>query len=154
MTVPARTVSPARAVAVTAGLSAAGAMFGAAAGATALGIVLALSDGFHALRELAVLAVPGVLGGVIGAICAPLAGWLLLRRIPLGRAFLGLTVGTVVGGVVGWYLVPQVNGHTDALSIFNLIIRPVLGATLGFLSAAFLMRFRHRRQTAQVTIQQ
>jgi len=148
MTVPARTVSPARALAVTAGLSAAGAAFGAAAGATALGIVLALSDGWHALRELSVLAVPGVLGGAIGAVCAPLAGWLLLRRIPLGKAFFGLTCGTILGGVVGWYLVPQVNGHTDALSIFNLIVRPVLGATIGFLSAALFMRFRHRGQTA------
>jgi len=148
MTIPARTVSPARAVAVTAGLSAAGAAFGAAAGATALGIVLALSDGLHVLGDLGVLAIPGVLGGAIGAVCAPLAGWLLLRRIPLGKAFLGLTIGTVLGGVVGWYLVPEVNGHTDAFSIFNLIVRPVLGAALGFLSAALLMRVRHRRPAA------
>lgn len=148
MTVPARTVSPARAMAVTAGLSATGAMLGAAAGATALGIVLALSDGVHALRELSILAIPGVLGGALGAVCAPLAGWLLLRHIPLGRAFRGLTIGTILGGVAGWFLLPNLGGHTDALAAVDLIGRPIFGATLGFLSAALLMRFRHRRQTA------
>lgn len=145
MTVPARTVSPARVVAVTAGLSAAGAAFGAAAGATALGIVLALSDGFHALGELGILAIPGALGGALGAVCAPLAGWLLLRRIPLGKAFLGLTIGTILGGIAGWYLLPHLS---DRWGVANLLVRPIFGAAFGFLSAALLMRFRRRPATA------
>ena len=97
----------------------------------------------HALSELGILAIPGVLGGALGAVCAPLAGWLLLRRIPLGKAFLGLTIGTVLGGVAGWFLLPSFD-HSG-WSLANLVVRPIFGAAFGFLSMGILMRIRHPR---------
>jgi hypothetical protein len=133
MTVPARSVSPPRVVAVTAGLSVAGGAFGAAAGATALGIVLAASGDLRSLSDLFILGIPASIGAGLGAVCAPIAGWLLLRHIPLGRAFVGLTLGTVLGGVAGWYL-----GDDP-------FIRPVILAAIGFLCSAVLMRVLHRR---------
>jgi len=75
---------------------------------------------------------------MLGAGCAPLAGWLLLRRVPLGRAFGGLTVGAIIGGVVGWFL-PSF-AHGDGI---------LITAALGFLCAAVLMRIRHARGSSE-----
>ena len=74
--------SPARVLAVTLGLSGAGALVGGVAGAVALGIGLLFTIGLKTFSELAVLFLPATIGALLGAICAPLAGWLLLRRVP------------------------------------------------------------------------
>ena len=128
--------SPARVVGVTLGLSAAGAVFGGVAGATALGVALFIDDGLAALKELSVVLVPGVIGAVLGAVCAPLAGWLLLRRVPLGRVFGGLSLGTILGGIAGWYLPLG----------FDPINQPIATAAVGFLVAAVVLHVRQRRQ--------
>ncbi len=129
---------PRRVITVTLGLSAAGAVFGSIAGATALGIALIVSDGLAAFKVLGVLAVPAVIGAGLGALCAPLAGWLLLRHVPLGRAFGGLILGTIVGGLIGWFLPVS----------FNPITQPIVAAAAGFLGAAVLLRFKHARDGA------
>jgi hypothetical protein len=94
-------VSTRRVAAVTAGLVGAGAVFGAMAGALALGIaegITAPGDGLDGI------VFAGLVGGFLGGIGAPLAGWLFLRRVPLGQLFMGSVMGTVLGGVVGWVL--------------------------------------------------
>ena len=126
-----RTTSPARAVAVTAGLSVFGSIVGAGAGATAL-LISALLDGHVAFSDLVVLGVPAVIGAVLGSVLTPIAGWMLLRRVPLGRAFAGLAAGTIGGGVLGWLFLAR---HTDP------IMGPVGAAVVGFLVAAVAMRY-------------
>jgi len=123
---------------VTLGLSLAGIVFGGLAGVVALTINLLLTDGFGLHAVPAVYAVAATLGAMLGAVCAPLAGWLLLRYVPLGRAFAGLTIGAVIGGVIGWFL-PRSIANGDAL---------LIAAALGALSAAVTMRVWHRRVIA------
>lgn len=130
--------SPARVIGVTAGLAATGAVLGGGAGALALGIVLVLSTPAPGLWDLFDLLVPGFIGAFLGFFAAPLAGWLLLRHVPLGRAFGGLVLGTVVGGLAGWFM----PGNDD------LMTQPIVTAGAGFLIAALLMRLTWReRQT-------
>ncbi len=125
--------SPARILAVTLGLAVAGAVFGGVAGAIALAISLVLSRDYGHLNEPVLFAVAATLGAMLGTACAPLAGWLLLRRVPLGRAFGGLTVGATLGGVAGWFL-PRSFAHGDGV---------LIAAALGFLVAAVVLRIRH-----------
>lgn len=127
--------SPARVVGVTVGLSAAGAAFGGLAGAGALAVVIILSGEWSILVSPSLLLFAGGIGAVLGAVCAPLAGWLLLRRVPLGRVFGGLTLGTIIGGVVGWF----------APVTEDPIVRPIAAGAVGFLITAILLRFRHGR---------
>lgn len=128
--------SPGRIVAVTFGLVVAGAVFGGIAGAVALAISLVLSQDYGHLRESRLFAVAAVIGALLGAVCAPLAGWLLLRQVPLGRAFAGLTVGATLGGVAGWFL-PRSFAHGDGI---------LITAALGFLGAAVVLRIAHSRR--------
>ena len=126
--------SPARVIGVTAGLAATGAVLGGGAGALALGIVL-VSTPSTGLGDLFDLLVPGFIGAFLGFFAAPLAGWLLLRHVPLGRAFGGLVLGTVVGGLAGWFL----PGNDD------LMTQPTVTAGAGFLIAALLMHLTWRK---------
>jgi hypothetical protein len=126
-----RVISPARVVTVTAGLSVFGAIVGAAAGATSM-FVATLLTGVLRFQDLIVLGVPAVIGGALGAVLTPIAGWMLLRRVPLGRAFAGLAVGTIVGGVLGWLLLARRMDPVNAC---------VGSAVAGFLVAAVAMRY-------------
>ena len=131
-TVPAlRRADPGRVVLVTAGLSLAGCAFGGFAGAAAFNLVIISQSGFH-LGDLAISIIPGVIGAGLGAVLAPMAGWALLRRVPLGRAFMGLTLGTILGGIAGFVT------H-DVLGGF--FIQPILAASAGFCCAAVALRF-------------
>ena len=112
----------------------AGAIFGGVAGSVALGIALAISEGLSSLTEFTFLGVAAAIGAAVGAVAAPIAGWLLLRHVPLGRAFMGLTVGTVIGGAIGF--LAQVNSVPGIVGV---------GAA-GFLVAAVFLRLRARRQ--------
>lgn len=124
--------SPGRIVAVTIGLSLAGAIFGGIAGGIVLGIVLLVSEDFDRFGTRIFL-VAATLGAMLGAACAPVAGWLLLRRVPLGRAFGGLTIGTILGGVFGWFLPISMNKGD----------RSLIAGAVGFLCAAVWLRSMH-----------
>lgn len=126
---------PARVALVLAGLAVTGAVLGAIAGAVALGIAITTSWAPVGLSELVIVVMPAFIGGVIGFFAAPLAGWLLLRHVPLGRAFGGLVLGTVAGALAGWFL----PGNDD------LMTQPTVTAGAGFLIAALLMRLTWRR---------
>jgi hypothetical protein len=129
---------PGRLIAVTIGLSLAGAGFGALAGAMVLITSVLLSRGADAVTDPIILVLGAMPGAILGAACAPVAGWLLLRRVPLGRAFGGLTIGTVLGGVLGWFLPLADNRITSSI---------VVGA-FGFLLAAIVLRVRHKARTS------
>ena len=120
-----------RIVAVTAGLAVAGGALGAVASVVAMLLATAITERQPLPRHLDVLAFVAGFGAVCGIIAAPAGGWLLLRQVPLGRAMLWSVMGTVVGGVVAW-TAPL--GHDQ-------IVRAVLGAVLGFLVAALVLRW-------------
>lgn len=126
--------TPGRIVRITLGLAAAGALFGATAGMVALGIGLLVEGSVTRFDDLTILILPAAFGAILGFFLAPLAGWLLLRRVPLERAFLGLSMGTLVGGLVGWFLF----GERDPMLL------PTGCAVIGFLLAAALLRVTHR----------
>jgi drug/metabolite transporter superfamily protein YnfA len=120
-----------RILAVTAGLGVAGAVLGAVASVVALLLATAITEGPSLQLHLDVLAFVAGFGAVCGSIAAPAGGWLLLRHVPLGKAMLWSVTGTVLGGVIAWMTSV---GH-------NQIGRAVLGAVLGFLVAALLVRW-------------
>jgi len=128
---------PARAALVTTGLIGAGALFGAVAGTIAVAISLTI-DGLEALVVAAYLG--SLFGAPLGAIAAPILGWLLLRRVPLGRMFVGCAAGTVIGGVIGFIL---------SLGMGNILLGGLGGAFLGCLGVAVLLRSSSR--PAQLT---
>ena len=119
-----------RILAVTAGLGVAGGVLGAVASVIALVVATALTEGLPLPLHLDVLAFAAGFGAIFGIVAAPAGGWLLLRHVPLGRAMLWSVMGTVVGGVVAW-MIPVGRDH---------IGRAVLGAVLGLLAAAFVLR--------------
>jgi len=142
-----------RVLAVTLGLLLAGAIFGAVAGAVGLALALLLTEGFRPIPIVGV-GFGAILGAVIGAVAAPTAGWLLLRRVPLGRAVTWCVFGAVIGGVVGWTI-----GEAAAL-VFTSFVPAlggafgtgVLGAITGFLIAAIVPKrgaASRPRQTVQ-----
>lgn len=131
-----RRIAPLRAVTATLGLSAAGALCGATAGTIAFAIVVILSQGFTFFSDGVILELASAAGAVAGAVGAPLIAWLLLRYVPLGRAFLGLTLGTIAGGVTGWYTLAET----------HLLFGPVGGAVAGFLAAGIALRLEARRR--------
>lgn len=87
------------------------------------------------------LAFAAAFGAVCGAVAAPAGGWLLLRRVPLGRAMGWTVIGTVFGAVLLWVLPLG----------YNRIERGILGALAGFLAAALALRWttRHAPRTPQ-----
>ena len=73
-----------RIVAVTIGLIVAGAVFGAVAGVMVLGLTKVIQRGFGAFDYPLAYLAAATIGGILGAGCAPLAGWLLLKRVCIG----------------------------------------------------------------------
>jgi len=119
-------VSARRVVAVTLGLIGAGALFGALAGGVALALSLLITESDTSGSGLVIGA---FFGAPLGAIAAPTAAWLLLRRVPLGRVFAGSVAGTVLGGVAGW-LLPFAEDQ---------VANGLLGAVAGFAFATVWM---------------
>lgn len=138
-----------RIIAVTLGLSIAGAIFGAVAGVIALVVLIVLSGGAQDSRsppilEMAVL--PAMIGAGLGAVGAPAIAWLLLRYVPLGKAVAWSTVGSVVGGVAGWSLATVLDraNHAIDTGLATQAKGVILGAVAGFLAAALILRLRVR----------
>ena len=116
-TVPStRRVIPSRVALVALGLIPAGAVAGALAGALGAMIWAAAAEGLHAAPIPLLLGVAGILGGILGAVILPVAGFTLLRHVPLGRALAETIVATALGGAVGvqllgaWWLVGPLAG--------------------------------------------
>jgi hypothetical protein len=128
---------PARVALVTTGLVGVGALFGAVAGTIAVAISLTI-DGLQSLIAAAYLG--ALFGAPLGGIAAPILGWSLLRRVPLGKMFVGCAAGTIIGGVIGFML---------STSLGDIMIGGLGGALLGCLGLAVILRSSSR--PAQLT---
>jgi hypothetical protein len=126
---------PARMAVITTGLVGAGAIFGAVAGTVALAVSLII-DGIPSLVGAALLG--AYFGAPLGAVAAPILGWSLLRRVPLGRMFIVCAAGTVMGGVVGWL---------TAGSDGDIMVGGLAGAAIGCVVAAFNLWYRTRGES-------
>lgn len=125
-----------RVLAVTGGLVVAGALFGAVAAVAGLAV---LSIFYGDFPDALGLGAGALAGAALGAVSAPAAGWLLLRRVPLGKAIAWTTLSTVLGGVAGWGI--QSVGRVTQ----NRIETALIGALAGFILAAVVLRVRAGR---------
>lgn len=123
-----------RVAGVTVGLTVAGALAGAIISSATLAILGVLVDGpggFPHVWDAFVLA--AVVGGALGGVLTPSAAWILLRRVPIGRAFGITAISTAVGGAVGLLA-----------SALNPLVA-IGGAVIGFaVSVGWLRRKGHR----------
>jgi drug/metabolite transporter (DMT)-like permease len=123
---------------VTLGLSAGGTLVGGAAGALAF-LIAAMASGIAIpFDALWIFAIPAALGAFLGFVLTPIASWMLLRRVPLGRAFPGLAVGTIAGGVLGGLFLHGPHGLEGT----------IVSAVLGFFVAAVVLRCVSSRREA------
>lgn len=121
---------------VTAGLAAAGAVFGTIVGTVVLLGWLAMMGELDAAlsNDPAVLAqVVLTVGGGAGAVLGPLAAWVLMRHVPLWLAVGGPTLGTLAAGGIG------------LLATANPVIAMLCGAA-GFGATAVALRLRVPRK--------
>lgn len=121
---------------ITIGLVAAGIVFGALAGGTAFATVGVIAGERITLDAFWVGA---VFGAPLGALTAPMLSWLLLRHVPLGKMFLVCSIGTAIGGVVGWFATAAGG---------DIMLNPLVGAFVGCVIAAIALRSRVRHANA------
>jgi hypothetical protein len=125
-----------RIAAVTLGLAAAGSLIGGLLGA----IVLSVWATVWARTDVLSAAFVGLwVGVVLGLVLGPIAAWVLLRRVPIGRALLQTAAGTAIGAFVGLALGERGLGALD---------NGLLGALLGFVAAAIHLRLTTRAKPA------
>ena len=118
-----RRVSPARVTLVALGLVPAGAVAGALAGALGATLWVGATEGFAQAFSPGAWFVAGAVGGALGAVLLPLAGFTLLRRVPLGKVLLETILGTALGGAIGGVMSPFGAGwFTGALAGFALSV--------------------------------
>ena len=133
-----------RVISVTTSLVIAGAILGAVASAVALAIAVVITEGRLGASDAGTLGFAAEFGAMIGAVAAPTAAWLALRRVPLGRAVTWTTVATVVGGVAGWVIATVLRARLGGpLPLFGDEVEfGIVGALLSFAAAAILLRRR------------
>jgi hypothetical protein len=136
MTSSARNEQVARVVLVTAGLSMTGGVVGALCGVVAVGVIATAAVGVGELASgagLTLLSLAGGAGALAGMLGAPLLGWGLLRRVPIGR--------TVVGAVAGEMINP--------LNPYSHTVPGVIGGALaGFIFAGAGLRIGNRQPSS------
>jgi len=108
----------------------AGIVLGAIAGGTAFWAVGVITEQAFSPEAFGIGA---VFGAPLGAVTAPLLSWLLLRHVALGKMFLVCSIGTAIGGVVGWF-------STTAGG--DIMLNPLVGAFVGCVIAAIALRRR------------
>lgn len=124
-----RHVSPARVVVVTLGLIGLGAVAGGVAGALGVAVWLGITEGLWAAFDTAAWTVAGVVGAACGAVLLPLAGFTVLRYVPLGRVLSHTVLATALGGIVGiqflgeWWLAGPLAGFGIAAGRLWLLAR-------------------------------
>jgi uncharacterized protein YacL len=126
-----------RVVTVTLSIALIGAIIGAVVG----GILFAVWDipRLFGTRGHNLGAANGALfGALLGGVLAPITSWVFLRRVPLGKALLRMTIGTTIGTAIGLTV--------DALGVFALRNVPsgLIGALAGFLVAAVQLHLTSR----------
>jgi hypothetical protein len=124
-------VIPSRVALVALGLIPAGAAAGALAGALGAMIWVTASEGLRAAPIPLLLGVAGIVGGILGAVILPIAGFTLLRYVPLGRALAETIVATALGGAIGvqllgaWWLAGPLAGFGVAATRLWVLARRV-----------------------------
>ena len=88
-------------------------------------------------REWAVSFLSPESGSGIQRLLLPLASWILMRRVPLGRAIPGTVFGAVLGGLAGLRS-PIAWG----------LMGPIAGAIAGFIIAVLMLRRSARSEAA------
>ncbi|MGV3709881.1 MAG: hypothetical protein ACO1Q7_13685 [Gemmatimonas sp.] len=136
-----RQLSLARRIGITLGLSAFGAMAGAVAGGTC--VVAGASVMFGAPDSLGnvgfMFLMGAMFGAPAGAVLLPIATWTIMRRVPFGVAFLGTAGATALGGILGWFVVPE------SVST-NFVVRSIATGALAFgVASSLLGRYYGRR---------
>ena len=119
-----------RIFAVTAGLFAAGAIVGAVTGALVAAVIVSFVTRSAPPLSPELFGIGAMFGAPLGAVLFPTAGWLLMRHVPLGKALLGTSIGTLAGGLVGWLLPIGTDPLAKTLTL----------GILGFATAVILLR--------------
>lgn len=131
----------ARVLGVTVGLAGAGALVGAICALIAINLALLAEgarDGWITIDRPMLVSGAAIVGAITGAVVTPLAGFAFLRAVPLGRAVVWCTLGTIVGATSGhvlWGFNPYDADLTPGV---------IQGAVLGFLSATVVLWLVHR----------
>jgi hypothetical protein len=126
-------ISIRRAIVVTAGLALIGMIAGGFAAACALTLFAILHGDWRAATDPRLWVFSAGVGAAIGGVLAPLASWLFLRHVPLGRLVLETTLATIFVGGTG----------------FALGFNPFIAAPLGFLAAALRLAMVTPRRPAK-----
>jgi len=129
-----------RRLTITLGLAFAGALFGGFAGGAGLAIVLLFEPQlWRSAFEFCEFAAS--VGAVLGMIGAPVVTWVMLRRVPLGRMFALLSLGTTVSAVLGWFVFSRI----------DIIWGPTLSGFMGFMATALALSFRYDKPQLETT---
>jgi len=59
--------------------------------------------------------------------------WVMLRRVPFGRLFTLLTLGTTLSAVLGWFVFSRI----------DVIWGPTLSGFVGFMATAIALSYRY-----------
>jgi hypothetical protein len=126
-------ISPSRVLAVTGGLLLAGGVVGGLVGGGLLGIFASIGKvaGETGLPPLRLFAIAAGVGALIGALTGPPLAWLLLRRVPIGKALLHTGVGSVIGGLLGGVITfTGIAGRNAFAWFFAAVFAGYVGAAL------------------------
>ncbi len=108
----------ARIVVVSGGLVLTGAVVGTLCAYVAVTVLCLPVPELRALLDAELFSISAIVGGALGAITAPMIFWGLLRFVPLGRAIGWCAVGSILGGVAGWFVVPVIGALACAVAGF------------------------------------
>jgi hypothetical protein len=132
-----------RVLLITGGLALAGAISGALFGALALQAAAIIY--LRGMAPLALMTSASTIGAAFGAVVAPALAWMTLRRVPLGRAVVGISVGAGIGGAIGILAgAGAVNPYVTLALTLPPVPHGLAGALAGSVIAAAILRFRYR----------
>ena len=130
-----------RVLAITGGLAAFGAVAGALAGAGVAVLAMLITDGPREAFDLGLAYIGASYGAPLGAVLFPLSGWLLMRRVPIGRALVATTVGTIIGGLIGLFTPTS----------RDILLQTIGGGVAGFTLSVLVLRRRASSREPMVT---
>jgi len=104
------------------------------------------------MAPLALMGPAAAIGAAFGAIVAPVLAWSTLRRVPLGLAIVGISVGAGIGGAIGVLLgAGAVNPYVPLALTLAPVPQGVTGAFVGSVIATAFLRFRYR--SARISVE-
>ena len=125
--------STGRATKVVGGIIVASSAVGALAGITTVALLALAFGALSELLDLSIYAFAASVGAGCGAILGPAVAFRFLRRVPIGRLLAETGAATVVGAIVGPFLLPLG------------IVAMVGAGAVGFAAAAARLAWSYRR---------